>query len=59
MKIDLCCFSGFKIYPGPSRTLVKGDGKSYKFLSPRTHKAHLLERNPRNICWTVLCRRLG
>merc|ERR1712215_290827 len=30
---------------------------SYKFLSSRTHKAHMLKRNPRNITWTVLYRR--
>merc|ERR1711930_11071 len=28
-----------------------------KFLSSRTHKAHLLKRNPRETCWTVLYRR--
>merc|ERR1712061_412180 len=56
-KIDLCCYSGYKIYPGHGRTLVKGDGKSYKFLSSRTHKAHMLKRNPRKITWTVLYRR--
>jgi len=57
MKIDLCVYSGYKIYPGHGRTLVKVDGKSYKFLSSRTHKAHLLKRNPREISWTVLYRR--
>jgi len=57
MKIDLCCFSGYKIYPGHGRTLIKGDGKSYKFASSRAHKAHLLKRNPRNTSWTVLYRR--
>ena len=57
MKIDLCYFSGYKIYPGHGRTLIKGDGKSYKFASSRAHKAHLLKRNPRNISWTVLYRR--
>merc|ERR1711864_59483 len=36
---------------------VKADGKSYKFLSSRTHKAHLLKGNPRKITWTVLYRR--
>merc|ERR1712087_1007299 len=45
------------IYPGHGRTLVKVDGKSYKFLSSRTHKAHILKRNPRNTSWTVLYRR--
>merc|ERR1739848_496595 len=48
---------GYKIYPGHGRTLVKADGKSYKFLSSRTHKAHMLKRNPRKITWTVLYRR--
>merc|ERR1712098_370041 len=57
MKIDLCTWAGFKIYPGHGRTLIKADGKSYKFLSGRTHKAHLLKRNPRKITWTVLYRR--
>merc|ERR1712048_146557 len=57
MKIDLCVYSGYKIYPGHGRTLVKVDGKNYKFLSGRTHKAHLLKRNPREVTWTVLYRR--
>merc|ERR1711992_48347 len=35
----------------------KVDGKSYKFLSGKTHKAHLLKRNPREVTWTVLYRR--
>merc|ERR1711941_16018 len=30
---------------------------SYKFLSSRTHKAHILKRNPRETSWTVLYRR--
>merc|ERR1712062_746223 len=57
MKIDLCVYSGYKIYPGHGRTLVKVDGKSYKFLSSRTHKAHILKRNPRETWGTVLYRR--
>merc|ERR1712121_333344 len=38
-------------------TLVKADGKTYKFLSGRTQKSHDLKRNPRKITWTVLYRR--
>merc|ERR1712226_1538141 len=34
-----------------------GDGKTYKFLSAKTQKAHDLKRNPRKITWTVLYRR--
>ena len=58
MKIELCSFSGYKIYPGHGRTLVKIDGKTFKFLSGRTQKAHDLKRNPRKINWTVLYRYL-
>merc|ERR1711902_185095 len=50
-------YSGYKIYPGHGRSLIKVDGKTYKFLSSRTHKAHLLKRNPREVTWTVLYRR--
>merc|ERR1712018_538223 len=32
-------------------------GKNLRFLSGRTHKAHLLKRNPRKVTWTVLYRR--
>merc|ERR1712241_1224216 len=56
-KIELCVYSGYKIYPGHGRTLIKVDGKSYRFLSGRTHKAHILKRNPREVTWTVLYRR--
>merc|ERR1712012_1078851 len=48
---------GFKIYPGHGRTMVKADGKTYKFLSAKTQRAHDLKRNPRKITWTVLYRR--
>merc|ERR1712043_65582 len=57
MKIELCPYSGYKIYPGRGRTLIKQDGKTYKFLDARSHKAHLLKRNPRKVTWTVLYRR--
>merc|ERR1712121_505119 len=57
MKFELCSFSGFKIYPGHGRTMVKSDGKTYKFLSAKTQRAHDLKRNPRKITWTVLYRR--
>merc|ERR1712018_144015 len=57
MKIELCSYSGYKIYPGRGRTLIKQDGKTYKFLDGRSHKAHLLKRNPRKTTWTALYRR--
>ncbi|KAK2507305.1 hypothetical protein MC885_009861 [Smutsia gigantea] len=41
MKVELCSFSGYKIYPGHGRRYARTDGK----------------RNPRQINWTVLYRR--
>merc|ERR1739842_8653 len=35
----------------------KQDGKVFKFLDGRSHRAHLLKRNPRKVTWTVLYRR--
>merc|ERR1711863_84685 len=52
-----CSYSGYKIYPSRGRTLVKQDGKVFKFLDGRSHRAHLLKRNPRKVTWTVLYRR--
>merc|ERR1712039_114034 len=46
-----------KIYPSKGRTLIKADGKTFKFINGRCHKAHLLKRNPRKVTWTVLYRR--
>jgi len=57
MKFDLCSFSGQKIYPGHGRTMVKADGKTFKFLSSKTQRCHDLKRNPRKVKWTVLYRR--
>merc|ERR1712243_119364 len=57
MKIELCSYSGYKIYPSKGRTFVKADDKVFKFLDGRSQKAHLLKRNPRKVTWTVLYRR--
>merc|ERR1712077_48868 len=57
MKIEICPYSGYKIYPGRGRTLIKQDGKTFKFLDGRSKKAHMLKRNPRKVTWTVLYRR--
>merc|ERR1712037_314181 len=46
---ELCAYSGHKIPPGKGRTLIKSDGKTFKFINGRCHKAHLLRRNPRKV----------
>ena len=57
MKIELCVFSGSKIYPGHGMRVVKADGKAYQFVNGKCAKAHLAKRNPRKVNWTVLYRR--
>ncbi|XP_013385697.1 60S ribosomal protein L24-like [Lingula anatina] len=57
MKLELCAFSGYKIYPGHGRRVVKADGKVTIFLNAKCERSHLMKRNPRKINWTVLYRR--
>merc|ERR1712050_297197 len=57
MKIELCAFSGFKIYPGHGKRMIKVDGRAFHFLNGKCAKSHLMKRNPRKINWTVLYRR--
>ncbi|KAI8791596.1 60S ribosomal protein L24 [Biomphalaria glabrata] len=57
MKLELCSYSGYKIYPGHGKRLVKADGRTFYFLSHKCERSHTMKRNPRNINWTVLYRR--
>lgn len=57
MRIGLCAYSGYKIYPGHGKTMVKVDGKTFTFLNSKCESAHLMRRNPRKVTWTVLYRR--
>ncbi|XP_037383071.1 60S ribosomal protein L24-like [Talpa occidentalis] len=58
MKVELCSFSGYKIYPGHGRSYVRRDGKVVQFLNAKCESAFLSKRNPRQINWTVLYRRI-
>jgi large subunit ribosomal protein L24e len=57
MKIGLCAYSGYKIYPGHGKTMVKTDGKTFTFLNAKCESSFLMKRNPRKVTWTVLYRR--
>merc|ERR1739838_323653 len=56
-RVDLCSYSGYKIYPGHGKRMVKADGRVFNFLSHKCERSHLMKRNPREINWTVLYRR--
>ena len=57
MKIELCAFSGYKIYPGHGKRMIKTDGKVFQFMNGKCEASHMMKRNPRKITWTVLYRR--
>ncbi|KAM3930971.1 large ribosomal subunit protein eL24-like [Leptodactylus fuscus] len=57
MKVELCSFSGYKIYPGHGRRYARTEGKVFQFLNAKCKSAFLSKRNPRQINWTVLYRR--
>ncbi|KAK7060687.1 60S ribosomal protein L24 [Halocaridina rubra] len=57
MKLQLCQYSGFKIYPGHGKTMVRTDGRTYVFLNSKCERGFRLKRNPREVRWTILYRR--
>ncbi|VDN01148.1 unnamed protein product [Thelazia callipaeda] len=57
MKLETCVYSGYKIYPGHGKRLVRADGKVQIFLNKKCQRSYKLKRNPRDIPWTVLYRR--
>ncbi|CAJ0575983.1 unnamed protein product, partial [Mesorhabditis spiculigera] len=57
MKVETCCYSGYKIYPGHGKRSVKVDGKVQIFLNGKSQRGTALKRNPREVTWTVLYRR--
>eukprot|EP00073_Rattus_norvegicus_P033084 XP_006257240.1 PREDICTED: 60S ribosomal protein L24-like [Rattus norvegicus] len=60
MKVELCSFSGYKIYPGHGRHYARTDRKCstvFQFLNDKCESAFLSKRNPQQINWTVLYRR--
>ncbi|PWN23516.1 putative ribosomal protein L24.e.A, cytosolic [Microstroma glucosiphilum] len=58
MKIELCAFSGAKIYPGRGRLYVRSDNRAFRFVSSKSESLFLQRKNPRKIAWTVLSRRM-
>ena len=58
MKTETCQFSGFKIYPGKGKKFVRSDSKAFTFVDAKCESYFLMKRNPRNIRWTQVYRRL-
>ncbi|KAG0220223.1 60S ribosomal protein L24 [Mortierella sp. NVP41] len=57
-KIEICAFSGAKIYPGKGKIYVRVDNRSFRFVNGKAESLFLQRKNPRKISWTVLFRRM-
>ncbi|TIA74818.1 hypothetical protein E3P92_00363 [Wallemia ichthyophaga] len=58
MKVELCSFSGQKIYPAKGRLYVRLDNRVFRFANGKCESLFLQRKNPRKIAWTAFCRKL-
>lgn len=58
MKVEICAFSGYKIYPSKGKLYVQKDSKVYRFIRSKEESLHLQRKNPRKLLWTVVYRRV-
>ncbi|KAI8638838.1 ribosomal protein L24e-domain-containing protein [Parasitella parasitica] len=59
MKLEICSFSGHKIYPAKGKTYVRIDSRIFRFINGKAASYFLQRLNPRKIRWTVIYRRLN
>ncbi|GAA5907458.1 hypothetical protein JCM6882_003867 [Rhodosporidiobolus microsporus] len=59
MKVEICNFSGYKIYPGKGKLYVRSDSKIFRFVTSKEESLFLQRKNPRKIAWTVVYRRVN
>ncbi|KAI9505550.1 60S ribosomal protein L24 [Coemansia spiralis] len=57
MMLETCSFSGYKIYPSRGRVFIRGDSKTFRFLSSKTASLFHQDKNPRKFAWTVIFRK--
>ncbi|KAJ3290309.1 60S ribosomal protein L24 [Borealophlyctis nickersoniae] len=56
--VEICSFSGFKIYPGHGKIYVRSDSRSYRFINGKCESYFLQRLKPSKLRWTVVFRRL-
>ncbi|KAI9486450.1 MAG: ribosomal protein L24e-domain-containing protein [Benjaminiella poitrasii] len=59
MKLEICSFSGHKIYPAKGKTYVRVDSRTFRFINGKAASYFLQRLNPRKIRWTQIYRRLN
>ena len=57
-RLEICAFSGQKIYPGRGALFVRGDSRAFRLLNGKCEAHFLKKKNPRKFHWTVVYRRL-
>ncbi|KAJ2706573.1 60S ribosomal protein L24 [Coemansia sp. IMI 203386] len=58
IMLEICSFSGSKIYPSRGRTFIRGDGRTFRFLNSKTESLFHQRKNPRKFNWTVVFRKM-
>jgi large subunit ribosomal protein L24e len=49
LKVEVCAFSGLKIYPGHGKRVTRADGRTMIFLNSKCERNNGLKRNPRKV----------
>ena len=57
--MEICNFSGYKIYPGRGKLYVRGDSKSFRLLNGKCEAHFLAKLNNRKFLWTQVYRKLN
>ncbi|KAI8876436.1 hypothetical protein K501DRAFT_279414 [Backusella circina FSU 941] len=57
--LEICSFSGQKIYPSKGKTYVRIDSRTFRFINGKAASYFLQRLNPRKIRWTAIYRRLN
>ncbi|KAM7533841.1 hypothetical protein Aperf_G00000110740 [Anoplocephala perfoliata] len=55
-RLEVCSYSGYKVYPDHGKRAIRGDSSQCHFLSGKCERSHYLKSNPREVNWTVLYR---
>merc|ERR1711939_519644 len=59
VKTELCNYSGFRIYPGHGKKMVRLDQKMFTFITGKTAAYFMMKRGNLTTKWTVQYRRIN
>eukprot|EP00088_Acartia_fossae_P037143 TRINITY_DN38318_c0_g1_i1.p1 TRINITY_DN38318_c0_g1~~TRINITY_DN38318_c0_g1_i1.p1 ORF type:complete len:157 (-),score=19.55 TRINITY_DN38318_c0_g1_i1:449-919(-) len=57
MRLEICSYSGYKIYPSKGKLYARNDSKVFRFINAKCESYHFQRLAPRKIDWTVFFRR--